>query len=344
MYNIEDIEAIHIELTEKCNLSCLMCDRNKNGGEVNQYLKDRELTFDNISHAFSVPFIQQLKRVYFCGNYGDPIFASDIMYILKYFKNINSKIKLAIVTNGSAHSVSWWNDLAQIVDVVRFGIDGLEDTHKIYRQNANWNRIIENATFYIKGGGYAIWDYLVFEHNEHQVEEAKELSKKIGFKEFIVKKTGRFFSNIRLEGKESHEGLSKPKQEQNINKSLMKEQQIKDKYGSMNNYLDKCDIDCKVLKNKEIYLSAEGIVLPCCWLAGQMYKWYMKPQESDIWNLIEDKNKINIKYNSLENIFESRIFDRIQNTWRISSIKKGKQKTCALKCGKELDQFGDQFK
>jgi len=48
MYSLNDIEALHIEMTEKCNLSCLMCDRNKNGGEVNQYLKNRELTFGDI--------------------------------------------------------------------------------------------------------------------------------------------------------------------------------------------------------------------------------------------------------------------------------------------------------
>lgn len=36
------------------------------------------------------------------------------------------------------------------------------------------------------------WDFLVFRHNEHQVEAAKALAKQLGFTLFNPKKTGRF--------------------------------------------------------------------------------------------------------------------------------------------------------
>jgi len=278
MYKLDDIRSVHLEMTEKCNLACLMCDRNKNGGETNQYLEGRELTFQTIYKTFNLSFIKQLKKIYMCGNYGEPILARDTLKILKYFRSSNSKIKLSIITNGCSRPAYWWHDLAEVIDTVRFGIDGLEDTHKIYRQGAIWSLIMRNAKAYIDAGGYAIWDYLVFGHNEHQIEEARQLSKKLGFKEFIVKKTGRFFSNIKLKGKDKHNGLEKPKLEQNINQSLKKESYIVNKYGSMINYLDQVEIDCKVLKNKELYISAEGLVLPCCWLAGQLYKWYLPPK------------------------------------------------------------------
>ena len=343
MYNLKDIQAIHIEPTEKCNLSCLMCDRNKNGGEVNQYLKGRELTFEDIHRTFPPSFIRQLKRVYMCGNYGEPALAKDTLPIFKYFRAHNENIKLSMITNGCTRPIWWWKELAKVVNSVRFGIDGLEDTHKIYRRNAIWSIIMRNLKTYVDAGGYAIWDYLVFGHNEHQIEEARKLSEKIGVKEFVVKKTGRFFSNVKLKGKNEHAGLVKPKKEQNINQSLKKELEIVKKYGSMDNYLDQVEIDCKVLKNKEIYISAEGIVLPCCWLAGQMYKWYWPPKAAQIWDFI-DKEKISIKKTSLEQVFKSGIFDRIKNSWSKPSCKEGKLKVCALKCGKELDQFGDQFK
>ncbi len=343
MYKLEDIEAIHIEPTEKCNLSCLMCDRNKNGGEVNQYLKNRELTFEDIHRTFSPSDIKKLKRMYMCGNYGDPIMAKDTLQIFTYFRSWNANMKLSMITNASARDVEWWSEIAQVLNSVRFSIDGLEDTNHLYRQNANWNLIMRNAKAYIKAGGYAIWDYLVFEHNEHQIEEARQLSKDMGFKEFIVKKTGRFFSNIKLEGKEEHHGLKKPKQKENQNESINKEHMIIKKYGSMQRYLNHTKIDCKVLKNKEIYISAEGIVLPCCWLAGQMYKWYWPEKYSEIWDII-NKDKISIKKTSLANIFKSGIFKDIKDTWTIDTLYEGKLKTCALKCGKELDQFGDQFK
>ena len=342
MYKLEDIKVVHLEMTEKCNLSCLMCDRNKSGGEVNPYLKDRELTFSIIHRTFPPSFIRQLKRVYMCGNYGEPILAKDTMQILKYFRSHNENMKLSVITNGCSNTIHWWQDLAKVVNSVRFGIDGLGDTHKIYRQGAVYDLIIRNAKAYIDAGGYAIWDYLVFGHNEHQIEEARQLSEQLGFKEFVVKKTGRFFSNTKLKGKDEHQGLKKPSSDF-VNKSLKKEQQIKEKYGSMENYLDQVKINCKVQKQNELYISAEGIVLPCCWLAGQMYKWYLPKEYSEIWNFV-DREIHNINNSSLQNIFHTGLFDEIQESWGKKSIEDGKLKTCALKCGVELDQFGDQYK
>jgi len=343
VYKLEEIRAVHLEMSEKCNLACLMCDRNQNGGDVNPYLENRELSFSTIHRSFPPSLIKQLKRVYMCGNYGDPILAQDTMQILKYFRSLNSNMNLTVITNGCSKPTPWWQELAEVSTTVRFGIDGLEDTHKIYRQGVIWSLVIRNAKAYIDAGGNAIWDYLVFGHNEHQIEEARQLSINLGFKEFVVKKTGRFFSNVKLEVKDEHMGLIKPKLEENINESLTKQEVIIEKYGSIDTYLDQAEIDCKVLKNKEIYISAEGIVLPCCWLAGQMYKWYLPPQSSQIWELI-DKNSLNINEKSLLGIFVSGIFDKIQDTWAKPSIDEGKLRVCALKCGQELDPFGDQYK
>lgn len=343
MYKYKDIKSVHLEMTERCNLACLMCDRNKNGGEVNQYLEGRTLSYDDIYRSFPPSFIKQLKKIYMCGNYGDPILAPNVLETMQYFRSHNSNIFLEIITNGCSKPSMWWRELAKTVDVVRFGIDGLEDTHKIYRRNAIWSLIIRNAKAYIDAGGKAIWDYLVFGHNEHQIEEARKLAKDLGFDQFVVKKTGRFFSNIKLKGKDEHVGLTKPKEATNVNKSLQKEKRIIEKYGSMNAYLDQVEIECKVLKNKEIYISAEGLVFPCCWLAGQMYKWYLPPKSTQIWELI-DKEKISIKSQPLSSIINSDYFDKIKSRWDCCSVDDGKLKTCALKCGKELDQFGDQYK
>jgi len=341
MYKYKDVRAVHIELTERCNLACLMCDRNINGGEVNPYLEGRTLSFQDIHQAFLPSFIKQLKKVYFCGNYGDPILARDLLQIVKYFRRHNESLNIGVITNGCSKPSMWWRELAKVVSYVRFGIDGLCDTHKIYRQNVIWDLVVRNAKAFIDAGGYAIWDYLVFKHNEHQVVEASLLSKEWGFKEFVVKKTGRFFSTASLKGKDEHQGLEKPTCACNINDALKKEKIILEKYGSMDHYLDNVDIDCKALKNKEIYISAEGIILPCCWLAGQMYKWFLPPQAAQVWEII-DKEKMNMR--SIKNVLDSGILDEIEKRWKCESIANGKLKTCALKCGKELDAFGDQFK
>ena len=53
-----------------------------------------------------------------------------------------------------------------------------------------WER---NAKTFLDSGGTGSWVFIVFHHNEHQVEEARELSKRWGFDEFIIKKTSRKF-------------------------------------------------------------------------------------------------------------------------------------------------------
>ena len=51
---------------------------------------------------------------------------------------------------------------------------------------------MENAEAFISAGGRARWDFIVFKHNQHQVEEAEKLANKMGFKQFRIRKTARF--------------------------------------------------------------------------------------------------------------------------------------------------------
>jgi hypothetical protein len=115
---------------------------------------------------------------------------------MKYLREVNPNIMLGIHTNGSLRSKSFWTELGTVLnrsgDYCRFGIDGLEDTNHIHRVNTIWDLIMKNSKAFIDAGGNADWEYLIFEHNEHQVEEAKELSEKLGFKKFIPKVSRRF--------------------------------------------------------------------------------------------------------------------------------------------------------
>ncbi len=353
MYNYNDIKVVHLEVTEKCNASCLQCDRNKNGGEVNQYLKDRELSIANIMNIFKPDFIRNLDRMYMCGNYGEPICAEDTLVIFQYFKKCNPNINLGMNTNGSFRSSRWWSDIAKVLDYVKFSIDGLVDTNHLYRQNTSFKKIIKNATSFINSGGNAHWDYLIFAHNEHQVEEARQLSIDLGFNKFIPKKTGRFFSNIKTSGKDIHQGvdkkgnktqeLNKPKDQKNQNKALLKEQILIDKYGDMETYLNQTKIECKFATEKNIYVSAEGLVFPCCWLAGQLYKWYWSEKHAPIWDLLPIKDEINAKKYDIKTIINSRFFRNIKESWKLN-LDSGKLKVCALKCGNEFKPFEEQFK
>lgn len=331
MYKYEEITTVHLEVTERCNASCPQCARNINGGEVNPLLHDAELSLDDVKKILQPEFIGQLKRLYMCGNYGDPISAKDTLEIFEYLRSHNEKMQLSFHTNASAKTPEWWSRLPAAMGknhYVVFSVDGLEDTNHIYRQGTVWKKIMENAAAFIAAGGRARWDYIVFGHNEHQVEEARVLAEKMGFEKFNVKKSNRFFSNTRGAVKTEHQAgnrkgaatavISMPKNPEYQNAAIkgMQElskdkgklsmdllttvKELKNRVGmqkfnidpaqkkDMEKYWDTVPIKCKVAEEKSIYITAEGYLQPCCWTAGQMYVWYWKNQGGQIWKLINE--------------------------------------------------------
>jgi MoaA/NifB/PqqE/SkfB family radical SAM enzyme len=358
MYTLKDIRKIHLEVTQACQAACPMCDRNQNGGALNPHINLNELTLDDCKRIFTPAFITQLDTMYMCGNLGDPIVAKDTLEIFKYFRQYNSKIWLSMNTNAGARDAKWWAELANVYGrhgTVIFSVDGLADTNHIYRQNVIWERVENSMHAFIDAGGRARWDFLIFEHNQHQVEYAQQLANQWGFENFIAKKTGRFVTGKGIP-KEQHESVNKKNntvlikkpEEKYVNSALKNQNNILTKYGSMDQYYDIAPINCKVKDDGNLFITAEGIVMPCCWTAGRMYKWWHKDfQVEQIWEFINDaggKDALNAKINGLDAVFETGIFDKIEKSWNKSSCKDGKLKVCAMKCGAEFDPFAEQFK
>jgi MoaA/NifB/PqqE/SkfB family radical SAM enzyme len=326
-----------------------------NGEGINPHINLDELTLDDCKRIFTPDFVKQLKTMYMCGNLGDPIVAKDTLEIFKYFRQHNANMWLSMNTNAGAKNETWWRDLATTfgrMGAVIFSVDGLRDTNHIYRQGVVWNNVERNMKAFISAGGRARWDFLIFEHNQHQVEEAEALANEWGCEKFMKKKTGRFI-DTKTKPKESHQAkdrkgkdsaeLKKPDKKY-LNKALSKQEVIINKYGSMDAYYDAAPVICKVKKDNSLYISAEGLALPCCWTAGRMYKWWHKdPKVEQIWDFIPDKNALDAR-NGLDKVFSTGIFEEIQSSWSKPSCGDGKLKVCAMKCGAEFDPFAEQFK
>jgi MoaA/NifB/PqqE/SkfB family radical SAM enzyme len=327
MYNYFEINEIHLELTSKCQANCPMCARNIQGGISNPWVVESEITIDQFRDWFDKDFVKQLKKLYMCGNLGDPIIAKDCLEIFQLIRSLNSDIRLILHTNGSARSKDWWKKLSTIDVEVVFGIDGLEDTHHLYRIGTDFNKIIENATEFIQAGGKARWHMLVFDHNKHQIDQCEELSKKLGFIEFSQKNSSRFRSSslavLTKEGKTSHI-LYPSEKSLHLSKKVF---EIK---------LDeKVDIKCKAKISYSIYISSDGSVTPCCWLN---YSGYMPNHP----NLVDYRDNgfitPNLKNMKLKEIFESSYFNLIENTWKNRALKE-----CNKQCG-SIDRLNEQFK
>ena len=388
LYRYNDIKTVHLEITAACNAACPMCARNINGGEVNPQLPLTELSLDDIKKIFLPEFVAQLDSIYMCGNYGDPIAARDTLEAFAYFRQHNANLHLSMHTNGSAKKPSWWAELAKVLGRkghVVFSLDGLEDTNHLYRQNTVWSKIMENAQAFIDAGGRARWDFIVFAHNEHQVEAAEALSKQMGFERFQFKKSARFFSRASGTTKEMHQAANRkgvatallqaptnPKYRNGaldeLSKIAKREAPVKflpskaedmkhsspqvfhsdpAKKKPMERYWDEVPIKCKVAEEKSVYISAEGVVQPCCWTAGQLYVWYWSPRGGQVWDLIDQvgMDALTATKVPLRDIVDGLYFqDLVPNSWNKPSCADGKLAVCAKTCGTKYDAFSEQFK
>lgn len=323
MYKLEDIRDIHLELTNKCQARCPMCPRRVNGGIVNPLMSLNEITLEQFKEWFSISFIKQLDSLFMCGNLGDPIIAQDCLEIFQYIRESNEKIRLSMHTNGSARTRRFWEQLAEFKVRVTFGIDGLEDTHHIYRVDTDFNKILENANTFIKCGGEAEWHMLAFQHNEHQIDNCRQIANNLGFKKFTVKHTSRF-----------KDGKFNVLDETGKTVNILYPTEISKSHTANVINITPSEINCKAQKYKQMYVSANGIVSPCCWLD---FSWQLPNQDNrvdymDIVGLFPA-----LTTNTLEEIFNAEYFKKIEDAWAVKPLIE-----CSKQCGK-FDKLGAQF-
>lgn len=252
------IEAIELEVTARCNAKCPMCSRTNNPDILSN---QGELTLSDIKSFFDPEFIKSLKQVKFCGNYGDPIIAKDLVPIHEYFYTHNPRIKFILSTNGGIRSKSFWTSIAKYYkdestgSYMQWHIDGLEDTNHIYRIGVKWSKVIDNAKTFLEAGGIGAWFFIPFFHNEHQIEEAELLSNSMGFKEFVIKVSARFADFKKPFVYEGGRIYPPTADRFNIEKLQVKG-----------------DLICVSEARKEIYIDAWGKLWPCCWTASKSRK------------------------------------------------------------------------
>ena len=346
---LSEIKSLQIEPTSKCNLLCPQCERVDNG-KVNPLLPLTELTPEDYDNIFSDKLTSQLEHVIFNGSYGDPVAAKNLDYIID--KLLQKKMRvIRTFTNGSLKNISWWKELgrkfSRTLSEVVFSIDGLEDTNSVYRVNSNFKKIMENATAYIQAGGRARWDFLVFDHNCHQVEEAKILAKKTGFKKFQEKRTQRFIRGNYTYRRKSEKIFNKNKDVIGVLKPPPKDQKdfekVLEKYGSWSNYIDTTSIHCKYRQNMKAYfIDFEAFVWPCCWIGAPVYYTSLEnPQKKQFDELRNryGKNFNSLRHHSFSEILSHRWFDsELVQSWQNKTTDRNpKLFTCGRTCGADYE-------
>lgn len=324
MYSYSDIRHVHLEISTRCNAACPGCPRNLCGVDIVTGYPLHSMTLEEAQRIFSSEFLQQLEEININGNLGDFVTAHDGVDIVRYFRDQNSKLKISISTNGSARPMIW-TELAKMNVNVVFCIDGLANTHEIYRRQTDWQTVIDNAQSFISAGGCATWKMILFDHNQHEIEQCRTLSQDLGFNHFIVVDHGRNNFPVFDQKKTYLYNIGQPTHSTNF----------KELY---NHYLDSTsngyvpiiktsDIQCQASKKKSIYITATGEVYPCCWL-GFYPRTMWAIGNSQIIPLLPENNNAN--QTGIESAMQW--VDQVKESWASNPLFQ-----CKINCGVKLD-------
>ena len=270
------LEHWHIELCSKCSLQCPRCSRQ----EVPEGLTNRDLTLEWFKDNWTGKLLTDVKKITFCGDDGDPIYAKDLLKILSWLRENNDQVQFVIVTNGSYKAKSWWEKLDKILnekDHIHFSLDGWDQmSNNIYRVNCNWFSIMTGINAMRKSKAHKTWAAIAFKFNEHKIFDMQEMAKKLAFDSFQLTLSSKFGKNYDTYPKDdplqpsdkfiasgrftrTTVGLSGKKWHDNCVDIFTKRFYNIDSTPSI--------IPLCMIGNKGLYLNAKGKFYPCCWTA-----------------------------------------------------------------------------
>ncbi len=175
-----------MEVTNMCNLRCPFCLTGKGiagGREV------RHMKFDEAKKILDqVGDYLFFLQVY---TWGEPLLNKDIIKIIEYAKKKNIYVMLS--TNATVMTPEYNRRLlASGIDYIMVAIDGgSKESYEIYRRGGDYNKVIANVRNLIvqrkeHGGGkpFLEWQFVVFRHNEHEVESTEKMAYEMGINKF----------------------------------------------------------------------------------------------------------------------------------------------------------------
>lgn len=321
---LNELNLLEFELSSKCNAACPQCPRVDPlvFPDKSFLATDNEISLQNVKDWIPKETLDSINVAKFMGSFSDPCIARDFFPIVEYLRK-NTHAEIHVHTNGSLRKPEWWYELGKIIGkrgYVMFGIDGLADTHSIYRINTSYEKVIENAKAFIAGGGRAIWQFIVFKHNQHQLEECRSLSQELGFDDFTVLGSNRFQDETSIQETSKGDIL----ETSNVVEHVTVEKTW--------NKTDDLEIECLSDKVKWIMIDWNGNVFPCCFTMN----WNRDIGDgSEFWQ--KEILKGNLKSNNLHHTPLKDILLHVEGLYQ--SIKNGQKfRVCKAQCSKCVDK------
>lgn len=338
--NADDLRIIEFGPTSLCNAGCPLCNRHIDGTSTPR----PQLTLSSLSYDSFTKIANDLGKhtkhinCTFGGVMGDSMMHPEIESILQI--SVSRYKSVSMDTNGGMRDTAFWHRIGRLSAdndfEITFSIDGLVDTNAIYRINTNFNKIIDNAQAFISAGGKAIWKFIVFAHNEHQIEEAKQLAKDLGFNKFITHYSKRFnLQSVEVTKDNYQAKINVIDSNVKDNGIILKpSNKVSDKDILLNQSRDikTQNISCKTINRGQIYIDENNRLWPCCYFNSVSYysqKWFA------YWNVIEEKYGKDFNNLNNTNILDLLQHDYFQNylpdSWNNYELASCHQ--CPIKCG-----------
>jgi len=339
--NISQIQSIHLEPSTYCNAKCPHCPRFnhiqndvfESDGTLHPNLIQQHMDFAAISKNLQLEKLTSLRYVVLQGDKGDPCMNPRIDDFIDMFATHKNSPGINLVTNGSIRNQKWWKQLGQKNYQnlkVTFSIDGLDDTNHLYRIGLDFDDIINNAKSFIDAGGIAEWKFLIFQHNQHQIYEAKKLSEQLGFRNFsIALPDASRFKNQKnwkvIKDSETVYTISLPEITQPYDFRIANVDSREFTSESEDSEI------CPYLRKANIYITASHKVIPCCMMHFDIDLDYFG--RDYLLKLVGSFESIDLSMHALKSILNNEFYTKNLN----QSFITGKwHNTCVKSCRDEL--------
>jgi MoaA/NifB/PqqE/SkfB family radical SAM enzyme len=181
-------------------LKCPRCPRT----ELKLDRLNQEITLADFKSGFPVDVLNQIEHFIFCGDIGDPIYATEFLEIVEYIKQ-NSSTRIRIITNGSYKRADWWQQLGHLLDYndqVTFSIDGWDnESNNQYRVNSDFASIVLGIKTLRESSECSIqWSAIYFAFNQDKIDHMKDLAQSLGCNRFHTVKSSKFDGHYLTDG------------------------------------------------------------------------------------------------------------------------------------------------
>lgn len=179
----------NLDIGYRCIIRCPQCVRQKTTaqGQIKR-------SFDIENHNFQKIFDFYRSGITFCGQISDPIYHPNFLNLLKICDGSGKAVRIA--TNGSGKSMEWWEEAYSYglgENAWYFGVDGIDKKSELYRVGSNFEEVWEAMKLGRDLGHNIVWQFIIFEYNEHEIDEAILIAKEEDFSLLFIN-TNRGFS------------------------------------------------------------------------------------------------------------------------------------------------------